>query len=142
MLMVKKARTFQNRLQELLGIREMEDPYFLLPWDVSHWMDLAMVELRENSKSPQFLKLLIKRSNRSYRMFGRGRGHAEYSGIAKILGMKALETVTYATTRLTSSSFEQWEKIYVSYKALVKAFIENREGLGDECEEREYEVRG
>lgn len=75
-------------------------------------------------------------------MFGRGRGHAEYKGFAKILGLKALETVTYATTRFTSSSFEQWEKIYDSYEAMIKSFIQNREDKDDECEETKYQVRG
>ena len=137
-----QASTFQNRLHALLGIREIPDPYFLLPWDVSHWMDLAMVELREHSESSEFIKMLIKRSNRMHTMFGRGRGHAEYKGFAKILGLKALETVTYATTRFTSSSFEQWEKIYASYEAMVKSFIQNREDEDDECEETKYQVRG
>lgn len=101
-----------------------------------------MVELREQSESSEFIKLLIKRSNRLHTMFGRGRGHAEYKGFAKILGLKALETVTYATTRFTSSAFDQWEKIYVSYKALVTSFIQNREDEEDECEETKYQVRG
>ncbi len=75
-------------------------------------------------------------------MFGRGRGHAEYKGFAKILGLKALETVTHATTRFKSSSFEQWEKIYASYEAMIKAFIQNRQDDNDECEETKYQVRG
>eukprot|EP00794_Sanderia_malayensis_P021154 gene21154-23234_t len=137
-----QASTFQNRLHRILGIREIPDPYFLLPWDVSHWMDLAMVELREHSDSSGFMKLLIKRSNRLHTMFGRGRGHAEYKGLAKILGLKALETVTYATTRFTSSSFEQWHKIYISYPALIAAFAQYREDGDDECEETKYQVRG
>ncbi len=51
-----------------------------------------------------------------------------------------MDTVTFATTRFTSSSYEQWEKIYLSYEALIQAFIENRENLADE--ETKYQVRG
>ena len=137
-----QASTFQNRLYSLLSIKEMSDPYFLVPWDASHWLDLAIVELRENSPSSSFRKLLIKRSSRLHTMFGSGRGHAEYKGFAKIYGLKALETVTYATTRFSSSAFEQWEKIYASYSALIKAFIQNREHTEDECEETKFQVRG
>jgi hypothetical protein len=75
-------------------------------------------------------------------MFGSGRGHAEYKGFSKIHELKALETVTYATTRFSSSAFEQWEKIYKSYPGLIQAYIKNREDQDDECEETKYQVRG
>jgi hypothetical protein len=136
-----QANTFQDKLLELLGAYQ-PDPYFLLPWDVSHWMDIVMVHLREDSDSSEFLKRLIKRSNKMHTMFQRGRGHVEYIGLAKRLGLKALETVTFSTTRFTSSSYEQWEKIYTSYKALMTAFMEGREAVEDDCEEAKYQVRG
>lgn len=118
------------------------DGYFLLPWDVSHWMDLVMVRLREESESSGFLKRLIKRSNKLHTMYNRGRGHVEYAGLAKRLGLKALETVTFSTTRFTSSSYDQWEKIYRSYEALITAFIEVRENQDDNEEETKYMIRG
>ena len=105
-------------------------------------MDLVMVNLRERSESSDFLKLLIKRSNSFNSMFGRGRGYVEYVGLEKHLGLKAMETVNYATTRFSSSSFEQWDKIYSSYLALIVAFIENRQDVGDDCKETRYQVRG
>ncbi|XP_046855738.1 uncharacterized protein LOC124448807 [Xenia sp. Carnegie-2017] len=67
-----------TKLYELLGMHRKPDPYFPLPWDASHWLDLAIVELRENSLSSNFIKLIIKRSNRLHTLFGSGRGHAEY----------------------------------------------------------------
>lgn len=118
------------------------DPYFLLPWDASHWLDLAIVELRENSLSSNFIKLIIKRSNRLHTLFGSGRGHAEYKTYSKSQGLKALETVTYATTRFSSSAFDQWKKIYNSYPALVTAYSANREDKKDDCEETKYQLRG
>ena len=75
-------------------------------------------------------------------MYNRDRGHVEYVGLAKRLGLKALETVTFATTRFTSSSYDQWQKIYSSYKALITAFTEIRENMEDEEEEAKYQVRG
>lgn len=98
----------------------MPEPYFQLPWDVSPRMDLVFALLREDSSSYEFLKRTIKRSNKMHKMFQRGRGHVEYVGLAKRFGLKALETVTFSTTRFTSSSFEQWEKNYSSYNALMK----------------------
>ena len=116
------------------------DAHFLLPWDASHWINL--VKLREDSESSSFFKRLSKRSNKLHTMYNRGRGHVEYVGLAKRLGLKALETVTFATTRFTSSSYDQWQKIYCSNKALITAFIEIRENVEDEEEEAKYQVRG
>ncbi len=75
-------------------------------------------------------------------MYNRSRSHVEYVGLAKRLGSKALETVTFAMTRFTSSSYHQLQKIYCSYKALITAFIEIRENVEDEEEEAKYQVRG
>ena len=72
---------------------------------------------------------------------GRGRGHVKYIGLAKRLGVKALGTVTFATTRFTSSCHDQWQEIYCSYQALVTAFMEIRENVEDEEEEAKYQVR-
>ena len=60
-------------------------------------------------------------------MFGHGRGHAEYKGLAASLKLKALETVTFATMRFFRSPYEQWEKIYLSYKALIETYRQYRE---------------
>ena len=49
--------------------RSAADPFFLTPWDASHWMDLVMVEMREKNVFSVFLKRLIKRSNRLHTMF-------------------------------------------------------------------------
>ncbi len=75
-------------------------------------------------------------------MYNRGRSHVEYVGLAKHLESKALETVTFAMTRFTSSSYNQLQKIYCSYKALITAFIEIRENVEDEEEEAKYQVCG
>ncbi|CAB3993719.1 Hypothetical predicted protein [Paramuricea clavata] len=55
-----QANTFQDKFLELLGAYHQPDPYFLLLWDVSHWMDIVMVHLREDSDSSKFLTCLIK----------------------------------------------------------------------------------
>ena len=73
-------------------------------------------------------------------MFSRGRGHSEYKGLASSLGLKALETMKFSTTRFFSSSFEQWEKIYISYKALIQTFMNFRENQDDEEEETKCQV--
>ena len=99
-----QARTFQQQFLSLVGCNQEIDNFFFLPWDVSHWMDLVLVDVRENSDSSEFLKTLIKRSNRFHKMYARGLGHVEYIGLAKSPGLKYLETVTYATTRFSSSA--------------------------------------
>ncbi len=137
-----QARTFQQQFLSLVGCNQEIDNFFFLLWDVSHWMDLVLVDVRENSDSSEFLKTLIKRSNRFHKMYARGLGHVEYIGLAKSLGLKSLETVTYATTRFSSSAYEQWDKIYRSYPALTTAFIAMRENSEDDCEEVKYQIRG
>lgn len=100
-----------------------------------------MAKLREEDSSSSFLKRLIKRANKMHTMFSRGRGHVEYKGLATALDLKALETVTFSTTRFFSSSFEQWEEIYISYKALMEYFRRCRENEDDNEEETKYQVR-
>ena len=118
-----QANTFLDVLHEKMGKSYyLADPFFLTTWDVSHWVDLIMGKLREDAASAAFLKRLIKRSNKLHVMFGRGRRHAEYKDLAASLNLKALHTVTFATTRFFSSSYEQWDKICHSYKALIEVF--------------------
>ncbi len=119
-----QARTFQRRFLDFLACTARPDPNFFLPGDVSHWMDLVTVNLRERSASSDFLKLLIKQSNHFNSMFGKCRGQVEYVWLAKHLGLKVMEPVNYVTTRFSSLSFEQWDKIYSSYQALIVAFID------------------
>ena len=99
-----------------------------------------MVYLREKDSTSLFMKRLIKRANKMHTMFSRGRGHSEYKGLASSLGLKALETMKFSTTRFFSSSYEQWEKIYISYKALIQTFMNFRENQDDEEEETKYQV--
>ena len=73
-------------------------------------------------------------------MFIRGRGHSEYKGLASSLGLKALEMMTFSTTRFFNSSYEQWEKIYISYKALIQTFMNFCENQDDKEEETKYQV--
>ena len=80
-----RLERFKTDLLELLYIGQRPDAHFLLPWDASHWINLVMVKLREDSGSPSFLKRLIKCSNKLHTMYNRGRGHVEYVGLAKRL---------------------------------------------------------
>ena len=138
-----QAKTFQDSLRaHMHGVGTQIDNYFLMPWDPSHWIDIVMEEVRErNLTTSPFLKRLVKRSNKLYKMFGHGRGHQEYKGLAKSLGLRALETVTFATTRFFSSAYEQWDKIYLCYESLIKAYCTFRQTT-DKEEETKYEIRG
>ena len=133
-----QAATFQNQLMDNMNVDN--DPYFSLPWDTAHWMDRVMEKLREKSGSASYFKRLIKRSNRLYTMFGHGRGHVEYVELAKSEGRKAMETVTFATTRFFSSAFKQWERIRSNYPQLMRAYTSFREDENDDCDETKYEV--
>ena len=99
-----------------------------------------MVDVRENEESGKFLKRFIKRANKFGSMFGRGKGNTEYVGFAKENTLKPHVTKVYATTRFASSSFSQFESIYVSYEALCKAFSKMREKDNEE-KEMKYMVK-
>lgn len=53
------------------------------------------------------------------------------------MDLKGLETVTFSTTRFFSSSFDQWQKIYESYKALIENYKRCRQ---DDEDETKYQV--
>ena len=127
-----QSSTFQQRITDNIG-----DKNLLLPWDQSHWIDIVMEEARDHA----FMKRLVRRTNKLHKMFGQGKGHAEYKGLAKSLGLKALDTVVFSTTRFFSSAFESFDKVYESYESLIKAYMEYRQ-TADEEEEAKYEVRG
>ena len=117
-----------------------EDISFVVPWDVGHWMNLAVVEVRDKSES-ELLSRFIKRANKFHSVFGRGRGHDEYFGVASDQGMKAYEAQVYATTRFTSSAFSQFSTIYKGYEGYATAYTEMRE-TEDECDQLKYMVKG
>ena len=100
----------------------------MMPWDPSHWLDILMEYAREKDVvASAFLMRLVQRSNKLYKMFGHGKGHREYMGLANSLGLKATETVTFATTRFFISAYEQWEKVYACYESLITAYTTFRE---------------
>ena len=72
-------------------------------------------------------------------MFQHGKGHEEYKGLSASLGLKSLEVVGYSTTRFFSSSFEQWERIVVSYPGLIETYNRYRD-VDDECDETKFQV--
>ncbi|KAF0289337.1 hypothetical protein FJT64_012390 [Amphibalanus amphitrite] len=74
-------------------------------------------------------------------MFGRVRGHDEYLGLAKEKGLAAYEAQVHATTRFTSSAFNQFTAIYKGYEGYVTAYSELRE-TKDDCEQMRYMVKG
>ena len=105
-----QTKTFQDAFHGSVTTDDYEpNPYLLLPWDISHWLDRVMEELRGKEESTGiFFKRPIKRSNKMHMMLSHGRGHAEYIGIAKQLNLKGSETLTFSTTRFFSSGFNQW----------------------------------
>ena len=66
-----QAETFQTELLKYIE----SDPFFLLPWDVAHWIDRVMEKIREKDEATSvFFKRIIKRSNKLHTMFCHGRG--------------------------------------------------------------------
>ena len=137
-----QTKTFQDAFYGSVTTEDYEpDSYLLLPWEISHWLDCAMEALRGKEESTGiFFKRLIKRLNKMHTMFGHRRSHAEYIGIAKQLNLKGSETLTFSTTRLFSSAFNQWKRIYSSYKTLIEAFSRFRDDSNDNCEETKNDV--
>ena len=55
-----QAETFQTEL-----LKHIEsDPFFLLPWDVAHWIDRVMEKIREKDEATSvFFKRTIKQAS-------------------------------------------------------------------------------
>ena len=116
------------------------DQYFTMPWDTAHWLDRVMEKLREKGQSTSYFKRIIKRTNRFHTMFSIGKGRSEYMQLAESEGVKAMETVTFATTRFFNSAFRQFEMVHKNYVQLVDAYMKFREDEDDDCDETKYEV--
>lgn len=134
-----QAATFQDALKEKLKVDE-NDKYFLMTWDVAHWVDRVMESMREIEPTSTFFKRVIERGNRLYTMFGHGKGHAEFKKISKRLGLKSSEMTTFATTRFFSSAYHQWTRIVEVYPALMETYSRFREDEDDDCDETRYQV--
>ncbi|XP_078482773.1 uncharacterized protein LOC144743278 isoform X2 [Ciona intestinalis] len=142
-----QAKQFKTTLTSLIHQKDAcsvpaDDPqsFFVVAWDTAHWMDCALVAVK-NKDCKIFFDRLIRRSNKFNVMFGRGKGAAEYASIKKRYDLPGNVAKTYATTRFTSSAYEQFTSIYGSYEALVRTFEENRE-TEDDCEQTKYLVKG
>ena len=141
-----QASGFLKKLKESLPagtvLEDMPDDgiCFVVPWNLGHWMNLAVVEVRDKSDC-ELLTRFIKRSDKFHTMFGRGRGHDEYFGVAEDGGLKTYEAQVYATTRFTSSAFSQFRTIYKGYEGYVTVYTEMRE-TEDDCEQMKYMVKG
>ena len=46
-----QSNTFQESLVAQLGKTESSDEFFITSWDVSHWKDLVMGDLREDGST-------------------------------------------------------------------------------------------
>ena len=105
----RQAKTFQDAFYDSVTTEDCElDPYLLLPWDISHWLDHVMEPLCQKEESTRiFFKQLIKRSNKMHMMFGHRHGHAECIRTAKHVNLKGSEMLTFSTTRFFSSAFNQ-----------------------------------
>ena len=117
------------------------DKFFVVPWDAAHWQDCCMGDMREKEEHGECLRRLVKRANKFHKMFGRGRGLAEYEGITAEMKLSSCSTSAYATTRFASSAFETFEKTYKNYEGLVKTYERMRE-TSDEEEEMRYLIKG
>ena len=94
-----------------------------------------------NKKSQVFCIWLIRRSNRLYARFGHGRSDTKYIGLVQPHELKAIETVTIATTRFFSSSFKQWQNICANYQQLMQAYVSFREDEHNDCDEKKCEIQ-
>nr|XP_039253066.1 uncharacterized protein LOC120330255 [Styela clava] len=137
-----QATQFRKTLMEAVGMDERPnnaDIFFVVVWDVAHWFNLCMEELKDKNSS--LISRLSSRCNRFNVMFSLGRGFAEYQGVSKELNLPVHVTQTISTTRFATSAFRQFKHIYSDYSVLVETFRKTRES-DDDCDQTKFMVRG
>lgn len=92
-------------------------------WDPSHWMNLAVTDVRDGKlgSSKLFFSHFIERTNRFSEIFCRGKGRSFLESSASHLGVTAGVAGTYSQTRFASSAFVQWQRLAKSYKVFASA---------------------
>ena len=123
---------------EHVGIKYEDDLSLPITWDPAHLLNLGVTDVRDsNSKSGKYFRLFIKRCNIFNQLLSHGKGFA----FLKLIDSEALRPVSYATQRFTSSSYEQWTKIFKSYESFIEAFEKLHPNRNDN-EEWQYMIKG
>lgn len=123
----------------MVGIVDDDDKLALpVTWDPAHLLNLAVTDVRDSdSQSGRFFKLFIKRCNIFNQLLSHGKGFA----FLKMIDDKAMRPISYAAQRFTSSSYDQWIKIFKSYSSFIEAF-EALHPNRKENEEWQYMIMG
>ena len=97
-----------------------------------------MLDVKDSkTDSGKHFQRFVKRCNVFNTLMANGKGFA----FLQLIDSAARGTVTYATQRFTSSSYDQWFKIVYSFEAYWKAFNILHPNRDDE-EEYQYMIGG
>ncbi|PAA71545.1 hypothetical protein BOX15_Mlig019669g1 [Macrostomum lignano] len=118
---------FANEITRLSGRSNIADSSTFQPviWDVSHLLNLAVLDVRESKygkPAADCLTLFIERANEFNHLMGRGKNHTLMSKVASKMKEKVSVPIPYATQRFTSSSVKQWVKIERAYSLYAATF--------------------
>ena len=100
-------------------------------WDPAHWLDKVFEAFRKES----FISRLISRTNYLHQIFGFGKMHSISKETAKDLNLPYRVTVSFATQRFMSSSYNQFLKLEISLEAYIEAYRDH-----DNKEIGEYKI--
>eukprot|EP00794_Sanderia_malayensis_P008335 gene8335-biopygen6173 len=122
---------------------ELEQPsnstYSEVIWDQSHWMNLAILDVRDNKvgSSGEYLKRLINRAKNIHTMFNRGKMLSNAMALAKEKQISLKFTKGSCSTRFWTSQYNEFKVLIKSFAAYGEAFC----SFGY-SEIKEYEILG
>ena len=87
-------------------------------WDPAHWLDLVF----EKFKGEEFISRLLSCTNLIHRQFGHGKMHSVSKATAADLNLPFQVTVSFASQRFMSSSYQQFLKLEKSLAVYIETF--------------------
>lgn len=133
-----QARPFGETLHQVLNV-EIDPEFSAVIWDPSHWINLAILDIRDGKlgSSSKFLGKLVSRSKNIHTMFRRGKMLSSAIAIAQSKNVKLKLTQGNCATRFWSSQYQQFINIISSFAVYAEAFRQ----FGY-CELKEYQILG
>ena len=102
-------RAFEERCP---SYQTSEDTFNSICWDSSHWLNLAIVKVKDKSSCAGTLKLFRSRVNCFASMFGQGRGVAEFRAVSEIQKGTFRVVSFFSTIRYVMSNFVIKKNMY------------------------------
>ncbi len=110
-----------------------DDFWWPAQWDPTHWLNLVF----EKFRGEEFVARLLSHTNLVHRQFGHRKLHSVSKATAADLDLLFQVTVSFATQRFMSSSYQQFLKLEKSLAVYIETFRDH-----DNTKITEYKIAG